>query len=322
MWPCQIDIITWQSWVKVEVIFFSRRHSGWSASGSVFSATGEMNLALLTLSNCPQSSSCVEPWIWTSFGFPDGHLLESQHSQIRSALQKRAALAPATRSTARTLNWPSPHEKSNTFTAQFRWGTSKSLCKPSVTEAIKALLTQEWQTSNTRCPSCCRNTCRIEASTRLITSYRGFQTNLTCYKVIQIYTNIKWSLGIFRNLTSDYTESCRRKPVNQEMWSRRCDTVEMYEIRFWRVGIARNAVFSIVCGFAGSESQLLKRELLRISCWRCRQKLQSFPWLLPPLPFWPAFLPFHGHGVGHSSVHGWFHWPFQPLFAMSGRGLP
>ena len=42
------------------------------------------------------------------------------------------------------------------------------------------------------------------------------------------------------------------------MWSRRCDTAEMWEMRFWRVGIARNAEFSIVLWFAGSESQLLK----------------------------------------------------------------
>ena len=45
----------------------------------------------------------------------------------------------------------------------------------------------------------------------------------------------------FRNLTSDYTESCCWRSVNQEMWSRRCDTAEM--CRIWRVGSARNAVF-------------------------------------------------------------------------------
>ena len=42
----------------------------------------------------------------------------------------------------------------------------------------------------------------------------------------------------FRNLTSDYTESCRWRSVNQEMWSRRCDTAEMCDMRIWRVGIA------------------------------------------------------------------------------------
>ena len=47
----------------------------------------------------------------------------------------------------------------------------------------------------------------------------------------------------FRNLTSDYTESCCWRSVNQEMWSRRCDTAEMCDIRIWRVGSARNAVF-------------------------------------------------------------------------------
>ena len=50
----------------------------------------------------------------------------------------------------------------------------------------------------------------------------------------------------FRNLTSDYTESCCWRSVNQETWSRRCDTAEMWDMRIWRVGIARNAVFSIV----------------------------------------------------------------------------
>ena len=47
----------------------------------------------------------------------------------------------------------------------------------------------------------------------------------------------------FRNLTSDYTESCCWRSVNQEMWSRRCDTAEMCDIRIWRVGSARNGVF-------------------------------------------------------------------------------
>ena len=56
----------------------------------------------------------------------------------------------------------------------------------------------------------------------------------------------------FRNLTSDYTESCCWRSV-QEMWSRRCDTAEMWDMRIWRVGSARNAVF-----FAGWESQVLR----------------------------------------------------------------
>ena len=59
----------------------------------------------------------------------------------------------------------------------------------------------------------------------------------TYFNVILV---IKGSLG---NLTSDYTESCRPRYVNKEIWSRRCDTAEMFEMRrFWRVGIARNAV--------------------------------------------------------------------------------
>ena len=48
------------------------------------------------------------------------------------------------------------------------------------------------------------------------------------------------------------------------MRSRRCDAAEMCEMkRLWRVGAARNAMFFhnsfvMFCGFAGSESQLLK----------------------------------------------------------------
>ena len=42
----------------------------------------------------------------------------------------------------------------------------------------------------------------------------------------------------FKNLT------CCRRSANQEMWSRRCDTAEMCEMRrIWRVGIAGNVVF-------------------------------------------------------------------------------
>ena len=47
----------------------------------------------------------------------------------------------------------------------------------------------------------------------------------------------------FRNLTFDYTESCCWRSFNQQMWSRRCDTAEMCDMRIWRVGIARNVVF-------------------------------------------------------------------------------
>ena len=47
----------------------------------------------------------------------------------------------------------------------------------------------------------------------------------------------------FRNLTSDYTESCCWRSVHQEMWSRRCDTAEMWDMRIWQVGSARKAAF-------------------------------------------------------------------------------
>ena len=60
----------------------------------------------------------------------------------------------------------------------------------------------------------------------------------------------------FRNLTSDYTESCCWRSVSQEMWSRRRDTAEMRDMRIWRVGSARNAVFfhSFVASLAGKFS--------------------------------------------------------------------
>ena len=59
----------------------------------------------------------------------------------------------------------------------------------------------------------------------------------------------------FRNLTSDYTERCCWRSV-QEMWSRRCDTAEMWDMRIWRVGSARNAMFfhSFVASPAGKVS--------------------------------------------------------------------
>ena len=65
-----------------------------------------------------------------------------------------------------------------------------------------------------------------------------FRSFMSCQQTRWLHIQRK-----FRNLTSDYTESCRWRSVNQEMWSRRCDTAEMCEMRFWRVGIAQNAVF-------------------------------------------------------------------------------
>ena len=48
----------------------------------------------------------------------------------------------------------------------------------------------------------------------------------------------------FRNPTSDYTESCHRRSVNQEMWSRRCDTAQVCEMRTFCSGRnAQNAAF-------------------------------------------------------------------------------
>ena len=69
---------------------------------------------------------------------------------------------PATKSTARTrksLGESSGllQSTSRTLMAQFLCGMSSNLCKPSpgVTSAIKALFTQEWQTSSTSLPWCC-----------------------------------------------------------------------------------------------------------------------------------------------------------------------
>ena len=60
-----------------------------------------------------------------------------------------------------------------------------------------------------------------------------------------------------KNLTSEYTESCRRRSVNQGMRSRRCDPAEMCEMRrLWWVGLAQNAIF--FHSFVASESQLQK----------------------------------------------------------------
>ena len=60
---------------------------------------------------------------------------------------------------------------------------------------------------------------------------------------ISISAYISYIQRKFRNLTSDYTESCCWRSVNQQMWSRRCDIAEMWDMRIWRVGSARNAVF-------------------------------------------------------------------------------
>ena len=76
-----------------------------------------------------------------------------------------------------------------------------------------------------------------------------------CYWSTHISVCVGYSQKKFWNLTSDYNESCRWRSVNREMWSRRCDTAEMCEMRFWRIGIVRNAVF--VHSFM-AESQLLK----------------------------------------------------------------
>ena len=72
---------------------------------------------------------------------------------------------------------------------------------------------------------------------------------------------IKGSLEV---LTSDYTESCR------ELLQHRCLTAKT----FWRVGIARNAVFfhSFVASKA-RKGRSEKRKLRRIGCPRCRQNL-------------------------------------------------
>ena len=70
----------------------------------------------------------------------------------------------------------------------------------------------------------------------------------------------------FRNLTSDYTESCCWRSVNQEMWWRRCDTAEMWDMRIWRVGSARNAVFSIVLWLRRLEKSGPKNGRVRRIC--------------------------------------------------------
>ena len=77
-----------------------------------------------------------------------------------------------------------------------------------------------------------------------IPSYsNGSSVEGKCYASLLIWTYIHDYQRKFRNLTSDYTESCCWRSVNQEMWSRRCDIAEMWDMRIWRVGSARNAVF-------------------------------------------------------------------------------
>ena len=75
----------------------------------------------------------------------------------------------------------------------------------------------------------------------------------------------------FRNLTSDYTESCCWRSVNQEMWSHRCDTAEMCDMRIWRVGIARNAVFFSIVSWLRwlGKSPPKNGRARRIRCPRC-----------------------------------------------------
>ena len=74
--------------------------------------------------------------------------------------------------------------------------------------------------------------------------FQGFQYVSRCqegYIYIYIYYQRK-----FRNLTSDYTESCCWRSVNcqpRDVIQQRCDTAEMCDMRIWQVRIARNAVF-------------------------------------------------------------------------------
>ena len=104
-------------------------------------------------------------------------------------------------------------------------------------------------------------------NTNLIMRLSQYVQYTATYKYTIIYCKICQNMFLlvsryqmtFRNLTSDYTESCRWRSVNQEMWSRRCDTAETCEMRrFWRVGIARNVVFFHSFMALPSESQLLK----------------------------------------------------------------
>ena len=73
--------------------------------------------------------------------------------------------------------------------------------------------------------------CLGDQITRELSRFYGSRPLISKYTSIGVYQRK------FRNLTSDYTESC------QEMWSRRCDIAEMWDMRIWRVGSARNAVF-------------------------------------------------------------------------------
>ena len=78
----------------------------------------------------------------------------------------------------------------------------------------------------------------------------------------------------FRNLNSDYTESCRRRSVNQEMWSRRCDTAEMCEMRrFWRYRNCAECFFIVWWLRRLGKSAPENGRERRIGCPGCSQNL-------------------------------------------------
>ena len=70
----------------------------------------------------------------------------------------------------------------------------------------------------------------------------------------------------FRNLISEYTESCRPRSVNEEMWSRRCDTAEMIWDVWDEVLAGRTCAKCCV-------SSKKRAGVRRIGCPRCRQNL-------------------------------------------------
>ena len=84
--------------------------------------------------------------------------------------------------------------------------------------------------------SLCDHSCGTDCCA--VNLYMWYMTHYRFYRLVDIHSQRK-----FRNLTSDYTESCCWRSVNQQMWSRRCDIAEMCDMRIWRVGSARNAVF-------------------------------------------------------------------------------
>ena len=105
--------------------------------------------------------------------------------------------------------------------------------------------------------------CTSQANTRLrlcdcMMQEKIYGLNISKSSYVQscTYTFIIIYQRKFRNLTSDYTESCCWRSVNQEMWSRRCETAEMWDMRIWRAGSAWNAVFfhSFVTSLAGKVS--------------------------------------------------------------------